>query len=105
MLKCILFDFDGTLVNTMDSIWEEYQHAIGTMKLKPISRQAFSRNMGKPWDEVIRSCWPEVPPQEFTSHYRFQMEKADRIPGVDQALNQLSKKYTLSILTSRGKNT
>lgn len=102
-LKLIVFDFDGTLVNTMDSIWLEYQRVMSSMGLKRISRRDFSLNMGRPWNDVIKSFWPDIRPEEFTMHYRQKSEKAGTIPGVKEALSLLSGDYMLSIMSSRGR--
>ena len=105
MLKAVIFDFDGTLVDTIDSIWAEYQRVISEMGLKKVSHRDFTRNVGRAWDEILGIFWPGLDPYEFTKHYRVQAETVKPIPGVDSALRRMSRDYALAIMTSRGEKT
>jgi phosphoglycolate phosphatase len=105
MVRALVFDFDGTLVDSIGSIWVEYQRVMKVMGLPRVTHREFTRHIGRMWSDVIKSLWPDVDPQEFTRHYRLQAESVTPIEGVDDALNQLSKDYTLAIMTARGEKT
>jgi len=104
-LKAVIFDFDGTLVDTMGSIWVEYQRVMDIMGLRRITQREFTHHIGRAWDEIITTLWPDVDPREFTSHYQVESEEFKPFPGAVKALKELSKKYVLAIMTSRGEKT
>jgi phosphoglycolate phosphatase len=103
MADAVVFDFDGTLVDTIGSIWGEYQRAIASMKLKPITHREFTRHIGRAWDDIIRTFWPGIDPKEFTRHYRMSAERVETIPGAQEALKELRGRHELALMTSRGR--
>ncbi|MFH0861412.1 MAG: HAD family hydrolase [Candidatus Altiarchaeota archaeon] len=105
MLKAVIFDFDGTLVDTIGSIWAEYRRVISVMGLPAVSHRDFTRNIGRAWDEIIVGFWPGIDAKDFTRHYRVEAESVKPIPGVEEALERLSGDYGLAIMTSRGEKT
>jgi len=105
MAEALVFDFDGTLVDSITSIWAEYQRAVSAMGLPPITHRQFTREVGRAWDDIIRSFWPGLDPREFTRHYNQSAERMDAIPGVRDALDSLSGDYTLALMSSRGVRT
>jgi phosphoglycolate phosphatase len=105
MLKAVIFDFDGTLVDTIGSIWAEYQRVIVSMGLPKVTHREFTKNIGRAWDQIIEEFWPGIDPKEFTRHYHVEAESVKPIPGVQEALETLSKEYALAIMTSRGGKT
>ncbi len=105
MAEALVFDFDGTLVDSITSIWAEYQRAMAAMCLPPVTHRQFTREVGRSWDDIIRAFWPGLDPREFTRHYDQSAERMDPIPGVREALESLSGGYTLALMSSRGVRT
>ena len=105
MIKAVIFDFDGTLVDTMGSIWAEYERTMEEMKLPKITHREFTRHVGRAWNEIIKTFWPDLNPAEFTRHYHVEDEEVKPFKGGEEALKELSKTYTLALMTSRGKKT
>lgn len=105
MIKAIVFDFDGTLIDTIDSIWREYERVARVMKLPRVSYRDFTQQMGKPWVQALRGLWPDIDIEEFNRNYRKDMEKAAPIDGVTETLHRLKKEYVLGIMSSRGGDT
>jgi phosphoglycolate phosphatase len=101
-VRALVFDFDGTLADSIGSIWLEYQRTIAEMGLPEVSHREFTRQIGRPWNDILRSFWPGIDPEEFSRHYRFQAENICPFPGVPPAVRELSGDYTLAIMTSRG---
>jgi phosphoglycolate phosphatase-like HAD superfamily hydrolase len=102
MEKAIIFDFDGTLADTIPSIWAEYQRVMEVMGLPKITHRTFTQHVGRTWEDIIRTFWPGIDPQEFTRNYRIGSEEVKPFPGVHEAISVLRTRYRLSIMTARG---
>jgi len=105
MFSAILFDFDGTLVDSNKSIFDEYIKVSKIMGLREISFREFSSHLGRPWNAALEELWPGVDKKKFTGLYRREREATPILEGVYGALVDLSQNYSLGILTSRGKKT
>jgi phosphoglycolate phosphatase len=102
MAEAFVFDFDGTLADTIGSIWEEYQRVISDMGLRRISHREFTREVGRSWNDIIGTFWPEADPAEFTRRYRQSAERMLPIEGANAALAKLSNGHVLAVMSSRG---
>lgn len=105
MIKAIVFDFDGTLIDSTDSIWREYQRVSKIMGLRRITFREFASHLGRPWEKVLESIWPGVDVWEFSRIYRQDREKTTLLANVTETLEELNKNYVLALLTSRGRRT
>lgn len=101
-MKAIIFDFDGTLIDTTGSIWGEYQRVSNLMGLPKITFRQFTNQLGKPWVDVLLTLWPDVDIDEFNRLYRKGTERGIPIKGIRGTLRELNKDYRLALLTSRG---
>jgi HAD superfamily hydrolase (TIGR01509 family) len=102
VFSAIVFDFDGTLVDSAKSIFDEYTRVAGLLGIRSVSYREFAAQFGKPWEAALEGLWPGLDRGEFTRLYRREREKTPIVPGVREALEELSAGYRLSILTSRG---
>jgi len=105
MIKVVVFDFDGTLVDSTESIFREYQRVVKLMGLREISYAEFRRELGKPWNKVLESLWPGVDVRKFSEVYRQEKEKTELLAHVPEALAELHGRFRLALLTSRGEKT
>ena len=101
-MKSIIFDFDGTLSDSMPSIWKEYRITSYKLGLKPVEMGVFTEFVGLPWRILIEKIHPEIDVDEFSRVYRGEMESPKPIKGVKEVLRRLMGRYKLAILTSRG---
>ena len=119
MIKCITFDFDGTLVNS-NSIKEKTFYSV--TNLIPESTKILSQILGntkfKNRNEIflelsqkLNKCYSiKIDPNYFIKRYTIECEKliinASEITGTKLTLNKLSKTdYTLAISSATPKKT
>lgn len=103
--KAVLFDFDGTLIDSVDSVWKEYERTAQTLKLPKKTFRDFAQELGRPWEQALLRLWPHVDVKKFTRVYRQKKEKAGAIEGAAETLRRLKERYKLGIMTSRGGKT
>lgn len=107
MKKYILFDFDGTLVNTNDVIVASWQHTYKHYLGHEVPVDRITACFGEPLLLTMAREFPEVDPADAADVYRtFQVENADRLvtifPGIKELLADLKAAgYVLGIVTSR----
>lgn len=107
MIKAVLFDFDGTLVNTNDVIIESWQHTYRYYTGREESVDKITACFGEPLLITMAREFPNVAPEESAAVYReYQKEKADELvkvfEGVPEMLETLRQAgYRLAIVTSR----
>lgn len=107
MINTILFDFDGTLVNTNKVIIESWQHTYRHFLGREESLERITACFGEPLLITMSREFPDVDPEESADVYRnYQKDHAsdlvESFPGVEDLLGALKEKdYTLFIVTSR----
>ena len=107
MINTVLFDFDGTLVNTNDVIIASWQHTYRHYLGREESLERITSCFGEPLLITMEREFPGVDPEEAANVYRdYQKLKADElvkvfdgIPELLEALKQAG--YRIAIVTSR----
>lgn len=111
MVKTIIFDFDGTLVNTNDVIVDAWQHTYRHYIGKEMPREYIEKSFGEPLLITMAREFPEVPPEESASIYRQrQSDMADEMvklfPGIVDMLDALKAAgIKMGVVTSRTRET
>ena len=69
MIKAVLFDLDGTLINTNDLILKSFKHTFKTiLDLEP-SEEEITMNYGRPLQEIFKG-YDENRIEEMINCYR-----------------------------------
>lgn len=107
MINTVLFDFDGTLVNTNDVIIASWQHTYMYYLGREESLEKITACFGEPLLLTMEREFPEVDPRESAEVYRnFQKENADELvkifPGIEELLESLKTDgFRMGVVTSR----
>jgi len=107
MINTILFDFDGTLVNTNDVIIESFKHTFMHYLGYEPEISKITKFFGEPLIVTMKREFPDVDPEEAMETYRtFQFEKAQHLvkifDGITEMLQDVSDAgFRLAIVTSR----
>lgn len=106
-INTILFDFDGTVMNTNELILCSWQHTFKTITGKEGDVEAINRTLGETLAKSMGEFFPEFPLEEGIEIYRgYQTGKfADAIspfPGMIELIKGLKAKgYKIAVVTSR----
>ena len=98
MINTILWDFDGTLLNTNDVILESWQHTYEHYYGHRMPVEHITKCFGEPLLVTMAREFPDVPPKDSAEVYReFQKDIAyvwaKAIPGVFELVEYLKEKY------------
>lgn len=106
-INTILFDFDGTIMDTNEVILMSWQHTFKTLANRQEDEQILTATFGEPLDITIKRFFPDVPAEESIKIYRqFQKENFNGLitlfPGMKELLAELkAQDYKIGLVTSR----
>lgn len=107
MINTILWDFDGTLLDTNDVILQSWQHTYEYYLGHKMPIEHITSCFGEPLLVTMAREFPDVPPKESAEIYREYQKDiayiwAKAIPGVFELVKYLKGKgYKQCIVTSR----
>ena len=106
-INTVLFDFDGTIMNTAGVIIESWKHVFKTLKGEDVDEESIVKTFGEPLVESLRKAFPDVPVEEAIEIYRSNhldsfTHRISLFPGMDDLLAELyDRKYKMAVVTSR----
>lgn len=106
-INTVLFDFDGTIMDTNDVILMSWQHTFKTLENREEKVEILTKTFGEPLDITIQRFFPDVPVEESIEIYRsFQRDNFKGLitlfPGMKELLEGLKAQgYKLGLVTSR----
>jgi len=107
MIDTVLYDFDGTIMDTNDVIIGSWQHVYKTLRGEEGDLTYILSTFGEPLEYSMETSFPEVSKEESVKIYRdWQKEHfLDMIhlfPGVEEMLAEVKARgYRTGIATSR----
>ena len=63
--KAVLFDMDGTVLDTLDDLADSVNRSLAEFSLPPVETSVVSRNLGNGAAYLIRYCVPQGTPDEL----------------------------------------
>ena len=63
--QAVLFDMDGTVLNTLDDLYDSVNHSLAQFSLPPVSREHVRQNLGNGAVYLVSHCVPQGTPQEL----------------------------------------
>jgi len=101
----VLFDFDGTVINTVDLIVASHQHAFSTVLGHPWDEAEIRTWIGRPLLDALRDVVPDRADELFTAYYEWNHQHLDlaaNYPGVPELLWDLvAAGVRTGVVTSR----
>lgn len=105
--KAILFDFDGTIMDTNDIIIQSWQHTFQTIEGKNRPLEEITSSFGEPLSITMQTFFPNHDTEEMVGTYRdyqrkVYAEKVHMFPGISDLITTLkANDYLVAIVTSR----
>ena len=105
-LEAVLFDFDGTLVDTTELIYRSMRHATGKVLEREMGREELMANVGQPLPRQMEVFDPEKA-EDLLETYRLYNEEhhedlIEEFPGVEFYLARLRDAgQGLAVVTSK----
>jgi pyrophosphatase PpaX len=103
----VLFDYDGTLMDTNNLILQSWQHTLRTVEGKEKPEEEIFRTFGEPLYITMERFLPQIPVEESVGiyrsyHYDHFSELIEVFPGILELLKELKARgYKTGIVTSR----
>ena len=105
--RAVLFDFDGTIMDTNDIIIQSWQHTFRTIEGMERSLEEITASFGEPLSVTMRHFFPERDTEEMVRTYRdyqrsVYAEQINMFPGIAEVIETLKlNNYLVAIVTSR----
>ncbi|MCQ2547368.1 MAG: HAD family hydrolase [Clostridia bacterium] len=107
MIDTLVFDFDGTLMDTNSVIIESWQHTYRTFTGHEGDMDYILNTFGEPLETSMENAFPDVPVDESVKVYRTWhrehfWDMIELFPGVEEMLKEAKARgYKVGIATSR----
>ena len=105
--KAVLFDFDGTIMDTNTIILKSWKHTFNTVLGRDPVHEEIVATFGEPLDVTMGKLFPDRDTHEMVETYRsyqkhIYQDDITMFPGMKETILELQKRgYKVAIVTSR----
>lgn len=92
----VVFDWDGTVIDSIMTIVKSMQQAATKMGLTEPSSTKIRRTIGLGWEDILKLTVPTLPPEEYSLFRRYYTEAFNELihqtfifPGIDRLIENL----------------
>ena len=71
MFKDLFFDFDGTLADSSEGIYESFKNSCFEINLEPVSINKFKKFIGPPISQILRKIYPNLSTNQISDFKYF----------------------------------
>jgi len=109
-IACVLFDLDGTLIDTIHLIYRSFDYAVKTVLGQSLSKKQLLQNIGRPLRDQMESFSPEKVEELMAAYNHDNLAKHDAnvkpYPHAVETLKwlKLGRAKTVGIVTSKQRN-
>lgn len=106
-IDTVLFDFDGTIMDTNNVILMSWQHTFKTLENREEKVETLVKTFGEPLETTMRKFFPHIPTEEsieiYRSYHRDNFgELIDLFPGMKELLAKVKGGgFKTGLVTSR----
>ena len=110
-INTVLFDFDGTIMDTNNVILQSWQHTFRTVEGKERPEEEILASFGEPLHITMERFLPQIPIKEGVEiyrsyHYDNFTDLIEVFPGILDLMEELKARgYKIGIVTSRLRHT
>ncbi len=106
-IKAVLFDFDGTIMDTNTIILKSWQHTFNMVLGRDPDFEVIKQTFGEPLDETMAKLFPDRDTHEMVETYRnyqrhIYKDDITMFPGTKEVIEELKRRgFRVAIVTSR----
>lgn len=106
-VQAVLFDLDGTLIDTVELIRDSFRYATRTVLGRELPDEVTMRNVGQPLSQQFRDMAPDHADELLTVYRAYNMMRHDELakayPGTLETLEDLGRRgIPMGVVTSKG---
>lgn len=109
-VECVLFDLDGTLIDTVDLIYQSFDYAVKTVLGLTLSKEKLLENMGRPLLVQMQKFSQSRADELVQAYNHHNLSKHDQYissyPGTKKQLEWLKEtgNFKIGVVTSKKRN-